>query len=478
MTLTARFLLGFAVVATVAVYLLTAAIIRRVERQYMEAAEEPMVDVANVLAEMVRVDLVNNGYVLDAAALERAWRAGQTRMLNAQIYDLAKKHVDMQVYLADAQGRILFDTSGREAPGRLVRHRDVMLTLAGQYGARATHLDPSDPLSLVMYVGAPVVVDGRRVGVVSVAKPLRSLLVFIRTTENWLKGMALSVLAALMVGVFLAAQWAAKPLQRLTDHALAVSRGARPLPPKMPGRHLKTLAGALEDMRDALEGREYVERYVQSLTHELKSPVAAIAGAAEILQGDVAEPRRRRFLENIQTESARLQDLLERLLQLAALEKQKSLATRERADLWEIIDRAWDHLGPQAARREVGLTKKGETAAKIQGDPWLLELAVGNLLQNALEFSPQGGRIEVQITSNNALVTVTVQDEGPGLPEYARERVFERFYSLPRPDSGKKSSGLGLCFVREVAQLHGGTAELVNREGGRGARAMLLLPLG
>jgi two-component system sensor histidine kinase CreC len=73
-------------------------------------------------------------------------------------------------------------------------------------------------------------------------------------------------------------------------------------------------------------------------------------------------------------------------------------------------------------------------------------------------------------------VVIEIEDSGPGIPDYARTRVFERFYSLPRPDSGKKSTGLGLCFVKEVAQLHGGIVELTNREGMAGAKAMLILP--
>ena len=70
---------------------------------------------------------------------------------------------------------------------------------------------------------------------------------------------------------------------------------------------------------------------------------------------------------------------------------------------------------------------------------------------------------------------IEIEDSGPGIPDYASVRVFERFYSLPRPDSGKKSTGLGLCFVKEVAQLHGGSVDLSNREGAPGAKAMLIL---
>jgi len=475
MSLTARFLLGFAVVATLGLYLLSAQLIHRVERQYFEAIEEPMVDVANILAEVIGAE-ADSG-VLRPQVVEKAVRAAQQRQLKAQIYNLSKTSVDMQVYVTDAQGRVLFDSAGIEQPGTLSSHRDVHLTLAGEYGARSTRISEYDPLSIVMYVGAPILHEGKIIGMLSIAKPQRGVLAFVWETERWLKWSVITTVVLMLLGIYLAARWATRPLEVLTRHALAVSRGERSSSPRMPGQQMKTLAKALEDMRDALEGREYVEHYVQSLTHELKSPVAAILGASEILQGDVPEPKRARFLQNIRTEAGRLRDLLERLLHLAAIEKQKKLETNEPVNLATVLDRAWDHLALIAQAKEVRLERDMAGVLTVQGDPWLLELAVGNLLQNAIDFSPKGSVITARGYHFESKVVIEIEDSGPGIPDYASVRVFERFYSLPRPDSGKKSTGLGLCFVKEVVQLHGGSVELSNREGLPGAKAMLILPV-
>lgn len=474
MSLTARFMLGFAVVTTVALLLLSTQLIHRVERQYFEAIEEPMVDVANILAEIIAADAEDG--VLKPQAVEKAVRAAQQRQLNAQIYNLRKAKVDMQVYVTDAQGRVLFDSAGIEKPGAVSNHRDVNLTLTGQYGARSSRVSEYDPLSIVMYVGAPIRHEGRIIGMLSVAKPQRGVLAFVWETERWLKWSVITTVLLMLLGIYLAARWATRPLEQLTQHALAVSRGERSSLPHMPGHQMKTLARALEDMRDALEGREYVEHYVQSLTHELKSPVAAILGAGEILQGDVPEPKRARFLQNIRTEAARLRDLLERLLHLAALEKQKKLEIHDVVNLAAVFDCAWDHLALIAQAKEVRLERDMAADLMMKGDPWLLELAVGNLLQNAIDFAPKDSVIIARGYRFDSKVVIEIEDCGPGIPDYARARVFERFYSLPRPDSGKKSTGLGLCFVKEVAQLHGGSVELTNREGTAGAKAMLILP--
>ncbi|MFZ4766528.1 MAG: ATP-binding protein, partial [Roseimicrobium sp.] len=95
----------------------------------------------------------------------------------------------------------------------------------------------------------------------------------------------------------------------------------------------------------------------------------------------------------------------------------------------------------------------------------------------AVDFSSAGGVVSVRLQIEGAGACFVVEDQGPGLPGYAVGRVFERFYSLPRPSSGKKSSGLGLCFVREAALLHSGTVAIKNQDGDRGARAVFTLPL-
>ena len=111
----------------------------------------------------------------------------------------------------------------------------------------------------------------------------------------------------------------------------------------------------------------------------------------------------------------------------------------------------------------------------VEGDALLLQRAVGNLLDNALAFSPAGGRIELSLALRGRQAEIGVRDHGPGIPDYADERVFEKFYSLARPDTQRRSTGLGLPFVREIAALHHGRIALRNAAGG-GALALLTLP--
>ena len=109
----------------------------------------------------------------------------------------------------------------------------------------------------------------------------------------------------------------------------------------------------------------------------------------------------------------------------------------------------------------------------MSGDEFLLESAVTNLLQNATEFSPLDATVTVSLEREGKTAVVRILDEGPGIPAYALNKIFDRFYSLARPSTGKRSSGLGLCFAREVAHLHHGSVTVQNRRGHQGTEAVL-----
>ena len=113
------------------------------------------------------------------------------------------------------------------------------------------------------------------------------------------------------------------------------------------------------------------------------------------------------------------------------------------------------------------------TEVNVAAEPALLEQALGNLLDNAIDFTPQGGTIELAAREEQGQIQLIVTDSGSGIPDYALDRIFERFYSLPR-ENGLKSSGLGLAFVQEVARLHQGEITLRNRDEG-GVMATLIL---
>jgi two-component system, OmpR family, sensor histidine kinase CreC len=112
----------------------------------------------------------------------------------------------------------------------------------------------------------------------------------------------------------------------------------------------------------------------------------------------------------------------------------------------------------------------------VQGDRFLIAQALQNLIDNAMEFSPMGGTLSIDLRAESLGTVWRIQDQGPGIPDYAKDRIFERFYSLARGEAQEKSSGLGLCLVKEVIELHGGTVQVENASPQPGCRARLVWP--
>jgi two-component system sensor histidine kinase CreC len=459
-------------------YFITSWTLDQIRPRYLESMEESLVDTSVLLASATESQLKDGAP--DAESLDRIFVDAKNRKFEAQIYTLKKTALNLRVYLTDATGRVLFDSDGRDTGHDYSQWNDVARTLEGKYGARATYERKGDPDSLTFYVAAPVRRGDRIVGVLSVGKPTRAINDLVAAAKKKITiGAALGGLALLLVllGVL---SWVIAPLERLTAYARAV-RDAKPARvPALPGQTLKVLGTAFEEMRDALEGRQHVERYTQALTHEVKAPLAAIRGAAELLGEDMPDEQRRKFLGNIRSESARIQQIVERLLELSSLEARKTLRQAELVDARELMAEAAAALGSAYAAAHIMLETNGEkVAAKLQGERVLLREALVNLLQNALDFSPAGGVVKLNATVQDGRVTFSVEDNGPGVPDYALSRVFERFYSLPRPGTSRKSTGLGLALVREIAHLHGGDADLRNKSstGTPGARAQFWVPL-
>jgi two-component system sensor histidine kinase CreC len=312
-----------------------------------------------------------------------------------------------------------------------------------------------------------------------VAKPNASVQPFIARAERRLVLLAVSLMLAGLVFGGLLSWWLGHSIRRLTRYADAVTARERPVIPQLPGHELTQLATALDTMRTRLEGRDYVERYVETLTHELKSPLAAIQGAAELLRRDMPPEQRERFLANIDVESARLQSLSERLLRLAQVEQKRGLEERTRVLLRPLAAELLDECAPRLELAQVEAENAVPADVAVEGERFLLRQALLNLIDNAIDFTPAGKRIVVDAAggrddAGRRVLILSVWNEGTPVPDYALPRVTERFYSLARPGSGRKSTGLGLSFAREAAQLHGGEFRIANEPGG--VRAALILP--
>ena len=450
-------------------------VLNTLRTRYLEGVEDPLVDQAHTLAAIIGLEMRENRFNREAlyAALQQTY----TRPFRASIYNLLKTHVDMGFYVTDARGKIIFDSRSRATWGKdYSQWRDVRLTLEGRYGARSTDTAPGDPTSAVLFVAAPILIDGNITGVLSVAKPTTNINGFLKRARPRIYRIGSLAVAAAILLSLIVSMLLTRPIKRITRYADDIRAGKRPKLPRLGHSEIGVLGETIDRMREALEGKKYAEQYVQTLTHEIKSPLSAIRGAAELLGEDMPVKRRACFLANIRNEAGRIQQIIDRMLELATLESRTILQKKEKVVFKTIVNTVLESKQPLIRQKKLRIDDTVAGGLSITGDGFLLFQAVSNLIQNAIDFSPEGGCVTLATDTDGEVLRFVVADDGTSIPDYAREKIFDKFFSLQRPDSGKKSTGLGLNLVKEVAHLHNGEIGLANRSP-KGVRATLQLPL-
>lgn len=194
-----------------------------------------------------------------------------------------------------------------------------------------------------------------------------------------------------------------------------------------------------------------------------------------MLHDELPNADRKRFVANNESEASRIAQLIERLLDRAQLEQQRSLVAPSSGAIKTLVDALLADREAIARTRDIAFQNRVAAECQIVGDVFLLRQALLNLLDNALAFTPPGGSISFAARHGQAQWVVSCHNSGAAIPDYALPRLTERFFSLPRPATGRKSSGLGLSFVVEVAKLHGGHFAIENDPAG-GVTAALHLP--
>lgn len=481
-----RLFFGFLVITGLAAFFVMRVFVAEVKPSVREVMEDILVDTANLLAEDAAADLaaMPAGGDLRGTRFAGVVQAYAGRPVDAQIWGLHKRRLDLRIYVTDVQGRVVLDEGAGLASGTALgadysRWRDVARTLRGDYGARATREVQTDEASSVMYVAAPVRgANGELLGVLTVAKAQSTVAPFVERAERkilvagaWLLGLSL----AIGVAVTLWAVWAVRRLRAYAQQAGADEPAPR-APPALPGE-LGELARAMGAMRERLDGRAQRQQFLRALTHELKGPLAAIRGAAELLEDPaLTGADRARFATQVQEQTERLRELVDRLLELSKLEGAEPARQPERVAMATLTDRVLaDHAATLQQRGLAVKWAERDDAVAVKGDPAQLALALSNLLANAIDFAPADTALVLSLRTDGGRACWSLRDHGPGVPGYALPHLGERFYATARPGTTRKGSGLGLAIVRQVAALHGG--HLLIEPATPGLRATLWLPL-
>ncbi|WP_432458956.1 MULTISPECIES: two-component system sensor histidine kinase CreC [unclassified Agarivorans] len=455
-----RLFLLYFILLGITAYMVSKTVILELKPTVRQTTEETLVDMANLLAVLAEQD-VANGNMSESRFAKLLSAYGQRDPLS-HIWGVGEKASNHRIYITDQQGIVIADSWQQDVGKDYSQWNDVFLTLRGQYGARSSTEDPNDPLSTVMHIAAPIYHHGEIIGSLTVAKSNRSVQPFIdRSKRNVLFWMIWMSGLVLIAGALFA--WRIhSALNRLEDYAKKLGQGEKVTKPVFRiSYEYQALGDALQKMRNKLDGKQYVEKYVQTLTHELKSPLSAIKGASEILQMPLPEEKIARFANNIERESDRMLSLINNLLELTRLEQRPQLETLEKISIAAALDDVVLAADARLSAKAATCNIKCDRNSVVLGESFLLKQALYNLMDNALDFVEQDGLIEWQLAVSKDTVNLSIYNSGPHIPDYAMPRLTERFYSLPR-ENGVKSSGLGLNFVDQVMKLHKGSLQIKN----------------
>ena len=483
-----------------------------------QVIEDTLLDTSKLLAASLQIPL-STGQLYDEAyqaQLDAAFVGIPAINDNLGPVYQTKSYSSFRVYVTDSSGRVIYDSLPKPDNNEgqnYGRWNDVYLTLRGQYGARSTLRDNQQRDGSVMYVAQPIKnMSGDIIGVVSVGKPVASVLPYLDDTRNRMLITALFISIAALILAGLVAWWLKQSITLVTQYTSALAEDTKK-PYFYLGQELNSLTDTIETMKHRLENRAYVTDYVHTLTHELKSPLTAIRASSELLEDDgldghmLDQDDRQMLIETVGEQSVKMQQLIDRLLLLAKVEQPTFKLSRQLTPLLPLLQslikdntakQQQQNLQPidiyiddQHMTNTTNLPAELLASTSVFADQFWLVQVLQNVLDNAIHFADN--TVDISLHSTARTVIIDIFNDGKLLPDYAIEKAFERYFSLSHQshsvqqvknqnttytlDTGsahhkadskqsdsilKKGTGLGLTLVKHVIEHHGGQVTIDN----------------
>jgi len=469
-------------------------------RTSIESAKEVMLEVATMFSTIASQNIIDGevnlttfgGIIFDYFQSPH----GDERLQN------------LAIYITDKDGFLILDSRGLSLGTDMKAHSEVDSALSGQRGisrisvesvrgpwkARGINIEYFIKPEF-LHVSSPIYDNRQEVqGVLVLVAPMLDLMD--KSRLYWF--IFYIFLLALFFGA-LGSYRISRNIRRLEKYAREVFKDKDVSIPNVNVQFNK-LAVTIDEARSEVELKDDVEEYIETLAHELRTPITGIRLTAENLltptgiENYLLEEKneekhkelteeakvRKQWIKTILKENKKMDLLVKRLLDLSRIERREKLTNAETLKTLYIIK----NVLKMPTHNRLIVTKNItinldniENKSTVFAEKILLEQALGNILKNALEFSPKAGTITIKSSESNTHVTIVVLDEGPGIPPHVSRKLFTRFFSVARPDSGSRGTGLGLRFVRKIMQLHGGEITLKNRLLQVGSEAKLRFPL-
>jgi signal transduction histidine kinase len=429
---------------------------------------------------IVRLRVAEAGIVAD---LERVPNLNQPNLLEAAVKRESQAR-GVRVMLLSVSGDLLADSHGlANAQARLDIPNPLISTDANLAQIAVTR----DAAKRVWwYTLHPLNNNTNQTLVVAMQRPpILALAGFTATIRDEVFGPlvgagAIALLLALILALTLG-RWISAPLQRIAQSSVSIAAGnPQPIPMEGP-TEVQDLARAINEMSHKVQTSQQSQRdFVANVSHELKTPLTSIQGFAQaILDGAANSPEAlAQAAQVILTESARMHRLVMDLLTLARLDAGTADLRFEMFDIGPMLQNVVTRFTPQARQAQVNLQGQIEPTPEIQGDSDRLAQVFGNLVDNAIKYTPAGGQVLIKTQACGDKVIIHIADSGVGIAPDDLTRIFERFYRTDksRQSGPNRGAGLGLAIARQIIQAHGG-AITTSSSLGRGSEFIIRLPV-
>lgn len=390
---------------------------------------------------------------------------------------------DVRILIADGRTRrVVFDSHpGGDWQGIILRdvNRPPLTLLSG--GANAIYgrfRHPSDGSWLIY--GLPAADPGRLL--IFFAQPEPTPLRFFR--ETFLRPLCGAGLVSLILSALLAwwiTRSVSRPLQAMAGASEAMAEGDydQQVTPSGP-EEVRRVAHSFNTMATQVKRTQQAQRdFVANVSHDLKTPITSISGWSQaLLDGTAVSPQKQQQAAAvIHSESQRMSRMVRQLLDLARIESGQLQLERGPVDLVGLLQDVRRMFTVQAGEAGVELTLETTPLSPVSGDRDRLTQLFANLVDNAITYTPPGGRVSLSLQRAGEMALVQVKDTGPGMDEAEVKRIFERFYQVDKSRSGeRRGAGLGLAIVRELVEAHNGRVRVHSRPG-EGSTFSVQLPI-
>lgn len=389
------------------------------------------------------------------------------------LYDIERHRLLLlHLLVTDSDGTVLFDSTHHDVGTNLSVRPEVAAALSGHVHRR----DEDEGEGVYrMHVGIPIRSNGSITGALIASKSNVLLKPLVLAVEQGL--LFVFLLSGLMGSLILLTAYLFMYRRiELWMGRLDLVRGrGRTLSPTLRRKRFGRLGLLLDRVHETISEKRHMEQMVACLAHEMKNPINAVRTHAELLSRSHEINDRADLIAEIKSCCDRMTNVMERLLVIAAIERRESLDELLPIPIDTVVIGAISRHQDAAKQQGVTLELRGDLQCQVRCEPVLMELALGNLIQNAIDHSPRGRHVLVTLIDQGKSIVFQIRDQGQGIPDHAVGQVFDKYFTLPKVTTGRAGTGIGLNVVQHVADLHYGEITLKNHPEG-GVLAVLSIP--